>query len=208
MSTLDETIKAYVTKMANDPTSVWTTTPPKETPKNLLELVRAAKNKLVQSQRYDDAKDLRDIERLLMEKLGNEPVVLNDIEAILDDVREAKNASARAEEGVSLIEQRIEKMEKALSEEMAKVREMDDILAGVVKRVGYVSDEPSEVLVCAPGDSIADPMAELIKWLDAEIATTKENIDLIKQHNGGLKPLIQFEAILATYRAVKAHITG
>ena len=29
---------------------------------------------------------------------------------------------------------RIEKMEKALSEEMAKVREMDDILSGVVKR--------------------------------------------------------------------------
>ncbi len=30
---------------------------------------------------------------------------------------------------------RIEKMEEALSKEMAKTREMDDILAGVVKRV-------------------------------------------------------------------------
>jgi len=37
---------------------------------------------------------------------------------------------------------RIEKMEKALSEEMAKTREMDDILAGVVKKVGYVSEAP------------------------------------------------------------------
>lgn len=39
-----------------------------------------------------------------------------------------------------LLRERIEKMEKALSQEMAKVREMDDILAGVVKRVGYVSE--------------------------------------------------------------------
>lgn len=34
---------------------------------------------------------------------------------------------------------RIEKMEEALSEEMARVREMDDILAGVVRHVGYTS---------------------------------------------------------------------
>jgi hypothetical protein len=35
---------------------------------------------------------------------------------------------------------RLEKMEKALSEEMGRTREMDDILAGVVKKVGYMSD--------------------------------------------------------------------
>jgi hypothetical protein len=49
---------------------------------------------------------------------------------------------------------------------------------------------------------------DLLAWLDAEITLTEENLGIIKQHNGGLKPLIQFEAILATYRAVKAHITG
>jgi hypothetical protein len=37
-------------------------------------------------------------------------------------------------------DERIEKMEKALSQEMARTREMDDILAGVVKRVGYVGE--------------------------------------------------------------------
>jgi len=39
-----------------------------------------------------------------------------------------------------LLRERIEKMEKALSQEMARTREMDDILAGVVKRVGYVGE--------------------------------------------------------------------
>ena len=92
---------------------------------------------------------------------------------------------------------RIEKMEKALSEEMAKTREMDDILAGVVKRVGYVSEAPE-----------GDFKAELLKWLDIEIAMTEENLEAINQHGGGIKPLIQFEAILLTYKAVKAHIQG
>ncbi len=53
---------------------------------------------------------------------------------------------------------RLEKMEKALSEEMAKVREMDDILAGVVKKVGYVSPPATldqktlDDIVANPGD--------------------------------------------------------
>jgi hypothetical protein len=49
---------------------------------------------------------------------------------------------------------------------------------------------------------------ELVTWLDAEIAMTAENLQVIKDHSGGLKPLFQFEAILATYKAVKAHIEG
>ncbi len=40
--------------------------------------------------------------------------------------------------------QRLEKTEKALSEEMAKAREVDDILVGVVKKVGYVSEAPPD----------------------------------------------------------------
>lgn len=232
MSALEDTIKAYVTKVANDPTSVWTTSHPKETPKNLLEMIRAAKNKLVQSQRYDDAKDLRDIERLLMEKLGNEPVVLNDIEAILDDVRESKNSAARAEEGVGSIEQRIEKLEKALSEEMARTREMDGTIAGVVidvarlKRYEYI-DVPMPVTV--GGDNVyqgTDPTDgvtkeddiirkdELLKWLDAEIAMAEENVEIANANasmGAGIKPTATMQAMqtmLATYKAVKAHIEG
>lgn len=110
---------------------------------------------------------------------------------ILDDLAKALYQQHKAQD------ERIEKMEKALSQEMAKVREMDDILAGVVKRVGYVSEAPE-----------GDFKAELLKWLDAEIAMTTENLEVIKQHGGGIKPLIQFEAILATYKAVKAHIEG
>lgn len=56
------------------------------------------------------------------------------------------------------LEQRLEKMEKALSEEMAKTREMDDILAGVVKKVGYESPPATldqktlDDIVANPGD--------------------------------------------------------
>lgn len=267
MSAFEETVKAYITQMQKDPTSVWATTPPPSpAPKSLLEMIRSAKDKLVRSQRYDDAKDLRDIERLLIEKLGNEPVVLNDIEAILDDVREAKNAAARAEEGVGLIEQRLEKMEKnplanfvhisddgqavldasmlptfdvivkssdafqkmerALSEEMAKTREMDSILAGVVKKVGYVSppapldQKTLDDIVANPGDyevKMVTPTGlvsdiyirkdELLKWLDIEIAMAETNLEHAERTQM-VVVVAAARAKLATYKAVKAHIEG
>jgi hypothetical protein len=152
--------------------------------------------------------------------------------------------------------ERLEKLEKALSEEMARTREMDDILAGVVKRVGRDSnttndpappygekrepmiDELALYDMCrkagepvdapeycgGPGTYSAQRMRKayeslidkgdlirkdnLLKWLDAEIAMAEENLKLIVEHNGGLKPLVQFETILAAHKAVKAHITG
>ena len=101
--------------------------------------------------------------------------------------------------GCAEMSQRIEKMEKALSEEMAKTREMDDILAGVVKKVGYVSEAPD-----------GDFKADLIKWLDAEIAMAEENLEIANANSlmGAHKGLVAVQAMLATYKAVKAHIQG
>lgn len=62
-----------------------------------------------------------------------------------------------------LLRERIEKMEKALSQEMAKVREMDDILAGVVKRVGYVSEEPKKPEWVGRYFQGTDPVVDSIK---------------------------------------------
>lgn len=151
----DEMIYAFIHKTPTEKGAVWTNTAPSSKKPNLLDLIRAAKNKLVQAQRYDDAKDLRDIERLLMEEISGNPVTFGDIESMLSDVRDAKNAASRAEEGVGLIEQRIEKMEEALSKEMAKTHEMDDILAGVVKHVGYTSEAPMRI-VAAPAQDWKD----------------------------------------------------
>jgi hypothetical protein len=118
------------------------------------------------------------------------------------------------------------KMEKALSGEMARTREMDDILAGVVKRVGYVSEDPKKPewvdRYFQGTDPVADSgiskfasatwgqyidKAELIKWLDAEIAMSTEKLEAAEQSKMVVATNIA-QAMLATYRAVKAHITG
>jgi len=91
---------------------------------------------------------------------------------------------------------RIEKMEKALSEEMAKTREMDDILAGVVKRVGHPSEAMED-----------DFKAELLKWLDIEIAMAEENLEQANRAHM-VVATAKMQAMLATYKAVKAHIQG
>jgi len=157
--------------------------------------------------------------------------------------------------------QRIEKMEKALSEEMAKVREMDGILAGVVKRTGYMSEDKSkwpampaptfinrqysdELLKEAkelnidpynlafakymgatvrnvpideitgyapeapaptapyPAPSTLINKAELVAWLDAEIVKANNMM------SDAVTPVLMAEAMVATYKAVKAHIEG
>jgi hypothetical protein len=85
---------------------------------------------------------------------------------------------------------RIEKMEKALSQEMARMREMDDILAGVVKRAGYEGEAPEDL------------RAGLLKWLDSEIALANNLM------GDATTPVQIAQAMLATYRAVKAHIQG
>jgi len=98
--------------------------------------------------------------------------------------------------GCAEMSQRIEKMEKALSEEMAKTREMDDILAGVVKRVGHPSEAMED-----------DFKAELLKWLDIEIAMAEENLEQANRAHM-VVATAKMQAMLATYKAVKAHIQG
>jgi murein L,D-transpeptidase YcbB/YkuD len=48
---------------------------------------------------------------------------------------------------------------------------------------------------------------ELIKWLDAEIAMSTENLEAAEQSKMVVAINIA-QAMLATYRAVKAHIEG
>jgi hypothetical protein len=79
----------------------------------LLPIIQSLKNDLVSARQYEAAKHIRDAERLLLPQ------------------------------GPPSMYERIEKLEKALSEEMARTREMDVILAGMVKRVGYVSEAPT-----------------------------------------------------------------
>lgn len=83
-----------------------------------------------------------------------------------------------------------QKMENALSQEMARMREMDDILAGVVKRAGYEGEAPEDL------------RAGLLKWLDSEIALANNLM------GDATTPVQIAQAMLATYRAVKAHIQG
>ena len=113
---------------------------------------------------------------------------------ILDDLAKALYQQHKAQD------ERIEKMEKALSQEMAKVREMDDILAGVVKRVGYVSEAPY------PAERYIHKY-DIIAWLDMEIAMAAENLEQAEKEHM-VVATAKMQAMLATYRAVKAHIEG
>lgn len=141
---------------------------------------------------------------------------------------------------------RLKKMEEALSEEMAKVREMDGILAGVVKDVerlkwrqeradaatlfhresaipAPLDQKTLDDIVASPGDYTVklspvpdwvepapadDFKADLLKWLDAEIAMVKENFEQARSKNAGIEVVCSMHSMLATYRAVKAHIEG
>jgi hypothetical protein len=51
---------------------------------------------------------------------------------------------------------------------------------------------------------------DLLAWLDAEIAMAEENLEIANANSlmGAHKGLVAVQAMLATYRAVKAHIEG
>lgn len=93
--------------------------------------------------------------------------------------------------------QRLKKLEKALSEEMGKTREMDDILAGVVKRVGYVSGDESE-----HGEYIRKD--ELAAWLDEHLS----GADILLQFSTTPNNIAKVEGVIDAYKSVKAHIEG
>ena len=123
---------------------------------------------------------------------------------------------------------RLEKMEKALSEEMAKTREMDSILAGVVKKVGYVSppapldQKTLDDIVANPGDyevKMVTPLGlasdiyirkdELLKWLYKQIAKAeRRNLEATNPSFYSLQEQCRAEGALATFAALKAHIQG
>ena len=220
----------------------------------LLPIIQSLKNDLVSARQYEAAKHIRDAERLL---LPQGPPSMDERIKRLEQFIDGSSMQC------SEMSQRIEKMEKALSQEMARTREMDDILAGVVKRAGYegeksmttteMFDEWQKCLNDAdyfrehyctingpvmhwhipnwmkafemiqpirqePNESIGRQRelnrlmsdqahngsifkAELIKWLDVEIALTEQNIESFALGSPA-------DGILATYKAVKAHIEG
>jgi hypothetical protein len=147
----------------------------------LLPIIRSLKSDLVIARQYEAAKHIRDAECVL---LPQGPPSMDERIKRLEQFIDGSSMQC------SEMSQRIEKMEKALSQEMARMREMDDILAGVVKRAGYEGEAPEDL------------RAGLLKWLDSEIALANNLM------GDATTPVQIAQAMLATYRAVKAHIQG
>ena len=140
--------------------------------KYLRQVIQAAKRDLIHERRHEAAKKLDEAAELLVNDDASEAVkdealvrygklwvsmkdeLIPAIERRLEGLeKNVKDLEVRHDRQCFLNDRiatyadadllkRLEKMEKALSEEMAKTREMDDILAGVVKKVGYVSEAP------------------------------------------------------------------
>jgi len=194
--------------------------------KYLRQVIQAAKRDLIHERRHEAAKKLDEAAELLVNDDASEAVkdealvrygklwvsmkdeLIPAIERRLEGLeKNVKDLEVRHDRQCFLNDRiatyadadllkRLEKMEKALSEEMAKTREMDDILAGVVKKVGYVSEAPD-----------GDFKSELLKWLDIEIAMAETNLEEAERHHM-MVPVTVARTMLATYKAVKAHIQG
>ena len=91
--------------------------------KDIMDAAIRLKELLVRDQKYDAAKNVRDIERAYLEMVNEEPVTGEVVHTLAQDFAALENTvSILAEENDGL-RQRLEKLEKALSEHMAEVRE-------------------------------------------------------------------------------------